>query len=272
VPAPPPGAVPAPTGRLHGRHALVTGAGRGIGLATALALARHGARLTLAGRDMRLLEQASAACRQAGSPHAEAIRRDLSDRAQLQALARGSAADCDILVNNAGVAPSASLEKTDDVTWDGTLALNVFAPFALCRAALPGMATRGFGRVVNVASTAALHGFAYTTAYCASKHALLGLTRAVSAELSQRAPGRDVTVNAVCPGFVDTEIVAASARRIATATGCTEEEARARLGAMNAGGRLLRAEEVADAVLALVLESPGRTRGAALELTGATSG
>jgi len=254
---------------LSGRHALVTGAGRGIGLALAVALARQGARLTLVGRDAAALERASAACRKAGSPHAEFSRRDLTDRAQLDALARATAAECDVLVNNAGAAPSATLEKTDNVTWDSTQALNVFAPFALCRAALPEMTRRGFGRVVNLASTAALHGYAYTAAYCASKHALLGLTRALDAELRQRAPGRDVTVNAVCPGFVDTDIVRASARRIAAASGCSEAEARGRLGAMNPGGRLLQPEEVADAVLALVLESPGRTRGAAVELIGA---
>src|SRR6185436_16553309 len=153
------------------RHALVTGAGRGIGLAVSLALARHGFRLTLVGRDARTLEQASAACRKAGSPLAQASRRDLTDRAQLDALAKSTAAEVDVLVNNAGMAPSASLEKTDDATWDATLALNLFAPFALCRAALPGMAARGFGRVVNIASTAALQGYAYTSAYCASKHA-----------------------------------------------------------------------------------------------------
>ena len=254
---------------LQGRHALVTGAERGIGLEVALALARQGCRLTLVGREPRALEKASAACRAAGSPQAEGVRRDLTDRAQLDALSRGAAAECDILVNNAGVAPSASLEKTDDVQWDGTFAINVFAPFALCRAALPEMARRGWGRVVNVASTAALHGFAYTSAYASSKHALLGLTRALDAELRQRAPGRDVTVNAVCPGFVDTDIVRDSARRIAAATGCSEEQARARLGSMNPGGRLLTPAEVADAVLELVLESPGRTRGAAVELEGA---
>jgi NAD(P)-dependent dehydrogenase (short-subunit alcohol dehydrogenase family) len=256
---------------LQGRHALVTGAGRGIGLAIAVALAKQGARLTLVARDARGLEQASAACRAAGSPQAEGVRRDLTDRAQLDALGRGAAAECDVLVNNAGVAPSASLEKTDDVQWDSTFALNVFAPFALCRAALPGMASRGFGRVVNVGSTAGLRGFAYTTAYTASKHALLGLTRALDAELRQRAPGRDVTVNAVCPGFVDTDIVRDSARRIAAATGVSEEQARGKLGSMNPSGRLLSPEEVAEAVLALVLESPGRTRGAAVELGGAGS-
>ncbi len=246
------------------RHALVTGAGRGIGLAVALGLARHGCRITLVGRDARSLEHASAACRKAGSPLAQASCRDLTDRAQLDALARSTATEVDVLVNNAGSAPSASVEKTDDATWDATLALNLFAPFALCRAALPGMAARGYGRVVNIASTAALQGYAYTSAYCASKHGVLGLTRALDAELRQRAPGRDVTVNAIAPGFVDTDIVAASARRIAAATGQSIEDARARLGAMNVGGRLLSAEEVADAVLALVLEAPGRTRGAAV--------
>jgi NAD(P)-dependent dehydrogenase (short-subunit alcohol dehydrogenase family) len=255
-------------GRQSGKHALVTGASRGIGLAIATALAAEGARLTLVGRSPTSLQAASAACRQAGAPLTEISPRDLTRRGALSGLVSGPAATVDILVNNAGAAPTAPLERTDDVLWDDTFALNVYVPFALCRAAVPAMLERGYGRVINVASTAALEGYAYTSAYTASKHALLGLTRALDAELSQRSPQRDVTVNAVCPGFVDTDILAATVQRLVKTSGCTEAQAKEQLGAMNAGGRLLTPAEVADAVLALACELPGTTRGAAVVLDG----
>jgi len=247
------------------RRALVTGAGRGIGRAIAEALARQGCRLLLVGRDATALQQTAAICRHAGAALTEISPRDLTERGALAGLCRG-AGEIDILVNNAGSAPSAPFERTDDALWDATFALNVHAPFALCRALLPGMAERGFGRVVNLASTAALQGFPYTAAYVASKHALLGLTRALAAEVVQRHAGADRTVNAVCPGFTDTDLVAASAVRIARATGCSEEEAKARLGRMNPGGRLHAPGDVAAAVLALIAELPGATQGAAVEL------
>ena len=258
----------ADNGPLAGRHALVTGGGRGIGLAVAKTLAAQGVRLTLVARSVDQLEEARAACREAGARHVNAAPCNLTDRHQLERLCRGAAADVEILVNNAGSAPSAPFERTDDVVWDKTFALNTFAPFMLARAVLPGMVERGFGRVINVASTAGLEGYAYTSAYCASKHALVGLTRALSAELDARSPGADVSINAVCPGFVDTDIVALSARRIATATGCSEEEARERLGAMNAGGHLLTPGDVAARVVALAVEAPAATRGACLEWDG----
>ena len=249
---------------LTGRVALVTGAGRGIGLAVARALASRGAELLLVARSVDELEAARRQCRELGSPLVKVTPVNLTDRHALEQLARGGAAGVDVLVNNAGTAPSSPLERTDERLWDGTLALNAFAPFALCRAALPAMAGRGFGRIVNVASTAALEGFAYTAAYCASKHAVLGLTRALQAEADARWADRDLTVNAVCPGFVDTAIVAQAAARIARLTGGEVEAARQRLAAMNPGGRLLTPEEVAARVAALVEESPGTTRGAAL--------
>ncbi len=255
--------------RLSERHALVTGAGRGIGRAIAERLAAEGCRLTLVGRTSQALQQTAAACRQAGAPHTEISPRDLTSRAALRGLCASVAASgLDILVNNAGAAPSAPVERTDDVLWETTQALNVFAPFALCREALPGMVARGYGRIVNVASTAALTGFAYTSAYTSSKHALLGLTRALDAELLQRHPGADVTVNAVCPGFVDTELLRPTLDRLVRG-GLTDEQARAQLGALNRGGRLLGPDEVAAAVVALACELPGRTRGAAVELDGA---
>jgi NAD(P)-dependent dehydrogenase (short-subunit alcohol dehydrogenase family) len=255
-------------GRLDDKHALVTGASRGIGLAIATALAAEGARLTLVGRSHTRLQAAAAACRQAGAPLTEISPRDLTQRGALSGLVSGPATQVDILVNNAGAAPTAPIEKTDDVLWDDTFALNVFVPFALCRVAVPAMLERGFGRVINVASTAALEGFAYTSAYTASKHALLGLTRALDAELSQRSPDRDVTVNAVCPGFVDTDILGPTVLRLVKTTGCSEVQAKQQLGAMNKGGRLLSTAEVADAVLALACELPGSSRGAAVVLDG----
>lgn len=252
-------------GALTDRHALVTGAGRGIGLAIATALARQGAALTLSARSADQLACAAAACEAAGSPSVAVEVCDLTDREQLQQLAQVAAA-ADVLINNAGIAPSAPLERSDDELWDLTLGLDAFAPFALCRAALPAMAARGFGRVVNVASSAALEGYAYTSVYVAAKHALLGLTRALSAEASQRWREAELSINAVCPGFVDTDIVANSARRIAASSGLDEQAARARLAAMNPGGRLLSPEEVAACVLSLVLELPASTHGAALRL------
>lgn len=257
-------------GSLDGRHALVTGAGRGIGLAVAEALAERGAELTLVARSVDQLEAARKRCREKGSPLCKSASMNLTDRRALEDLARGAASQADILVNNAGVAPSAPLERTDENAWDQAFALNVFAPFALCRAALPAMARKGWGRVVNVASTAALEGYAYTAAYTASKHALLGLTRAAAAEVAARWKDADVTVNAVCPGFVDTDIVRESAERIAAATGGSVEHARETLAGMNAGGRLLSPDEVAARVVALVEEQPGATQGAALEFDGGT--
>ena len=251
--------------RLAGRHAMVTGAGRGIGLQIAKALALEGARLTLVGRSATLLQQASSACRSAGSPRTDISPRDLTERGALRGLAASIAGQIDILVNNAGAAPSAPLEQTGEVLWEQTFGLNSFAPFVLCKATLPGMLERGWGRVVNVASTAALHGYPYTSAYTASKHALLGLTRALDAEIRHRNPDADVSVNAVCPGFVDTELLKPTLERLVKG-GASEAEAKERLGSMNPGGRLLLPEEVADAVVRLVCEQPAVTRGAAVEL------
>ena len=254
------------SGALNEKHALVTGAGRGIGLAIALGLARQGAALTLTARSPGPLDAAAEDCEQAGA-HSVAIEVcDLSDRDQLEELAETVACSADILVNNAGTAPSAPHERSSDGLWDDTMALNAFAPFALTRAALPDMAERGFGRIVNVASTAALEGYAYTAVYVASKHALLGLTRAAQAEVDLRWKDADLSVNAVCPGFVDTAIVAEAVARLVARTDLDEAAAKERLAAMNPGGRLLMPAEVADAVVALACESPVVSRGAAVRL------
>jgi len=253
---------------LNGRHALVTGASRGIGAAIAMALSEQGAALTLVARSEEQLLASAAACERRGSSSVATEVVDLADRDQLAELCESVAVGCDILINNAGVAPSAPLAQTDDDLWDDTLELNARAPFALCRAALPGMAERQWGRVVNLASTAALEGFAYTSAYVASKHALLGLTRALSAEVALRWQEADLSINAVCPGFVDTDIVAQAARNLAAMSRLDEPAARERLAALNPSGRLLTPEEVAAAVMAFVLEQPGASHGTALRLDG----
>lgn len=241
---------------LAGKHVLITGAGRGIGRATALAFARQGCALTLVARSEGALGEVAAACEAAGALSTGVEVVDLLEPAELDELCTTLVPTVDVLVNNAGVAPSAPLEKTTDELYEDTLALNLTAPFALCRTALPAMAERGWGRVLNVASTAALEGFAYTSAYVASKHALLGLTRALAAEAALRWKEADLGLAAVCPGFVDTNIVAASVARLVAAAGLSEADARARLAGMNPSGRLLQPVDVAEALVAEALRAP----------------
>jgi NAD(P)-dependent dehydrogenase (short-subunit alcohol dehydrogenase family) len=204
--------------------ALVTGGDTGIGRAIARALAAEGL-------DVR------AASRRSGF--------DLADPAAAERLVR-SLPRLDVLVNNAGMAESAPFARTTDELWERHFALNAAAPFRLCRAALPLLKKAPRGRIVNVASTAGLRGSPYIAAYAASKHALMGLTRVLAAEL------QGIAVNAVCPGFVDSPLTDRSVAAIAKATGKTPEEARAALAARNPCGRLIRPEEVAAAVVELV--------------------
>ncbi len=185
---------------LTGRTALVTGAGRGIGRAVAERLAREGARVVVAGRTRAELDAAAAALSGVALPV------DVADRASIAAALdalRRDGVHVDVLVNNAGAAESAPLDRTSDELWDRMMAVNAGGAFALCRALIPPMIAAGWGRVINVASNAGLTGYAYTAAYCASKHAVVGLTRAIAMEVA-RTP---VTVNAVCPGWVDTQLL-----------------------------------------------------------------
>ena len=203
--------------------ALVTGGATGIGRAVAAAL-------SAAGFEVR------AASRRSGH--------DLTDPAAVGRLVAGLPR-LDLLVNNAGIAESAPVGKTTDEQWARHFDLNVTAAFRLVRAALPLLRASGNGRIVNVVSTAGLKGSPYIAAYAASKHALMGLTRVLAAEL------RDVKVHAVCPGFVDTDLTARSVANIVKQTGMSESDARTALAKQNASGRLVRPEDVAKAIVEL---------------------
>ncbi len=247
---------------LHGRHALVTGANRGIGAAIAQRLAADGARVTLLVR-----RAASAEAVLARLPAGTAVVvADMTDRAALaQACEAATAiAPVDLLVNNAGAAESAAFLKSDDALFERMLAVNFIGPVAATRALLPGMLARGAGRIVHIASTAGLTGYPYVTAYVAAKHALVGFTRALARELAAKG----VTVNAVCPGFTDTELTDASVERIVRTTGRTADAARAALVAGSPMGRLIAPTEVAATVAWLCRDDSAAITGQAIAVAG----
>jgi NAD(P)-dependent dehydrogenase (short-subunit alcohol dehydrogenase family) len=247
---------------LHNRHAVVTGAGSGIGAAAARRLSALGARVTLIGRNAEALQRTAN-----DLPDALAAPADITDEAQLRAAfdaARARFGPVAILVNNAGAAKSHPFLKTSRATLDALMAVNLTGAFLAAQQALPDMLAAGWGRIVNVASTAALKGYPYVTAYCASKHALLGLTRALAAETAAKG----VTVNAVCPGFVDTDIVARSVETITAKTGRTPEQARADLAVGNPQGRLLTPDEVAFTIAWLCSDETSAINGAAVPISG----
>jgi 3-hydroxybutyrate dehydrogenase len=253
---------------LAGRRALVTGAGRGIGRAVALDLARAGADLALSARTRADLEAVAALARGLGV-RALAIVADVSRPEQVRELFRAARAELgpiDVLVNGAGVAPSAPLVKTSEEQWRAALETNLSGCFYCMREALPGMLERGFGRVVNLASIAGKTGYPYIAAYAASKHGVLGLTRCAALE----AAPRGVTVNAVCPGYVDTPMTDASVARIVEKTGMPAADARRRLEELSPQKRLMTVEEVSALVLYLCSDAARGITGQALSVDGGT--
>jgi NAD(P)-dependent dehydrogenase (short-subunit alcohol dehydrogenase family) len=225
---------------LAGKQALVTGGGRGIGAAIARSLAAAGARVVVCGRSQADLD---AVARDIGGT---ALRIDLSDRAHTDA-ALGSIGHIDVLVNNAGAAESAPLERTTDELWDRILELDATAPFRVIRALAPSMIKAKWGRVINVASNAGISGYGYSTAYCAAKHAMVGMTRALAVDLARTG----VTINALCPGWVETQMADEAVARIAAKTGRSLDDARQSLAAMSPQRRMITPDEVAHAALML---------------------
>lgn len=245
---------------------FITGAGRGVGRALALRFAQDGHPVAVSGRSeqpVRIVADEIVA--QGGA--AVALVCDVTNRAAVAAAVSAAESELGpigVLINNAGAAASAPFVSMDDELWDEMMAVNLTGTYLCLRAVLPGMFQRHQGRVINIASTAGKTGFMYTSAYCAAKHAVLGLTRAVALEAARRG----VTVNAICPGWLNTDMTADSVARIAGKTGRTREEARAMLERMNPQQRLIEPEEVAALAVFLASSDAAGINGQALNVDG----
>jgi 3-hydroxybutyrate dehydrogenase len=248
-------------GWASGRHALITGGGSGIGAATARALAREGARVSLLGRRPEPLEAVAA------ETGGRAFPCDLCSSDALAAAyagARAAHGPISLLIVNAGVGDSAPVARTTREQWDRIIATNLTAAFDCVREALPDLSAGEDSRIVFVASVSGLRGVPYAAAYAASKHGLIGFMRSVALEYVKTS----MTVNSVCPAFVDTPMTDESTARISAATGRSENEARASLAAMNPNGRFVMPEEVADVIAMLCRPESGSITGTAIPIDG----
>jgi len=254
--------------KLENRIALITGGGRGIGRAITLAFAREGARVVLAARTGQQVEDAAA---EIGNEEiALPVVCDVSDLASVELMfARVSVRfgrSPDILVNNAGIAESAPLVKTDDDLWQRHLAINLTGTFYCTRAAVPPMLEQGWGRVINIASIAGKTGAPYIAAYSASKHGVLGLTRSIALEVAAKG----ITVNAICPGYVDTDMTTRGIENVTAKTGRSADQALEAIKKMSPQNRLITVEEVAALALLLASDEGRGINGQAINVDGGT--
>ncbi|MCC8952765.1 SDR family oxidoreductase [Bradyrhizobium sp. Pear77] len=254
------------SGRLGGHHALVTGAGSGIGAAIAVALAREGAKVSRAGRRAAPLEAVAAEL-----PPGSAKVLDNFDVTEPDAIARGVQSarkqfgTISILVNSAGEAPSAPLAKTGVALWDRVISIDLTGVFLVTQTVLPDLMQRGYGaRLINVASTAGLTGYSYVATYCAAKQGVVGLTRALALELARSG----ATVNAVCPGFTETPLIERALADIVAKTGRSRDAVKDEFTKSNPQGRLVTPAEVADAVLWLASPGASSINGQAIVVAG----
>ena len=244
-------------------HAVITGANRGIGAAIAHALAPTGATISLLGRNREALEKVAA---ELGTETSVAVT-DVTDGASVQAAfaqAKAKFGPVTILVNNAGQARSAPLHVGDESLWNEMLAVNLGSVYRCIRCVLPDMLQAGRGRIINIASTAGLTGYPYVTAYCAAKHGVIGLTRALAIELARK----NITVNAVCPGYTDTDLSRDAIAAIQAKTGRSEADVRAVFTAHNPQGRMVTSEEVAQTVLWLCTNEVASITGQSIAVAG----
>jgi len=252
------------TGPLAGRHAVVTGAARGIGAAIARTLAAAGARVSLLGRQRERLQELAQEL--PGGPH-HVVVADVSSAADVAAAfdsARAALGPVQILVNNAGQAGSAPILKTSLELWERMLAVNLTGSFLCSQAVLPDMLAQGGGRIVNIASTAGQKGYAYVAAYTAAKHGVVGLTRSMALELARR----NITVNAVCPGYTDTDILRDGIANAVAKTGRSAEQVQAEFVAGNPQHRVIQPDEVADAVRWLCGDGAASVTGQCISVSG----
>lgn len=248
------------------KTAVVTGASRGIGRAVALAFIREGYEVWALARSAEALDRLRSEAGEALRPLAV----DVADEAAVLGACRTvlQAGAPRVLVNNAGISLSAPLTKTRTEDLARVMAVNVTAPFLFCRELIPAMAAAGTGRVINIGSITAVRGARYTSAYCASKHALLGMTRALALEYARKG----VTVNQVNPGWVETDMFSSAVGAVSQATGRTEGQAREALASMNAMGRIIEPEEVAALCLFLASDAAASVTGAAYAIDGGEPG
>jgi NAD(P)-dependent dehydrogenase (short-subunit alcohol dehydrogenase family) len=246
---------------LAGRHAVVTGGARGIGAAVTRALTAHGAKVTMLGRS------AAPPADMADNPQVQYTQADICEQQTLCRAfdsARARFGAIHILVNNAGQGQSAPFLKTDFALWRSMMQVNLDGTFHCLHAVLPGMLEMGWGRIVNIASTAGLTGYSYVSAYCAAKHGVVGLTRSLALEVATKG----VTVNAVCPGYTETEMLQRTIDGIVAKTGRTPAKARAELSARNPQKRMIQPEEVANAVTWLCLPGSEAITGQSIAVAG----